>query len=408
MRDYYQILEIRPGSSAEEIKHAYRKLAKQYHPDINKTEDAHRKFIEITEAYEVLIHQTTYEELETGQQPDYNYEVFIREVREEAQRQARMRYEKFAREHEALRESGLYDVSLLLKYLGKALLPFIAIGLIAIPIGVSVSDGSILPVFYLFFFWVIGGILLFYVVQNRKGYFKLGKFYYSFKKIARFYTQPNETTTEECFYCPGLKANSHPYKIGMVQIKDIRLENNGPLQHSAHYGRKEFTVPFPRSQKAFIVHSISSAIKITAIFFSMLILHFNSFLWRFIGGIIIGWLLSMFVLTITSTRSKSGYLFSYGTIIKIAVWFTVIILLSTFDINHLNIITSDYIKLSMVFLLFADAVIEQVLKSFKRIHLFMPILKYYKNLAGYFENKCHFYLEIPGWTTIYPFIRWLF
>jgi molecular chaperone DnaJ len=54
-RDYYEILGISKGSSSEEIKKAYRKLAMQYHPDRNPgNKEAEAKFKEATEAYEVL------------------------------------------------------------------------------------------------------------------------------------------------------------------------------------------------------------------------------------------------------------------------------------------------------------------------------------------------------------------
>ena len=53
-RDYYEVLGVSKTASKDEIKKAYRKLSKQYHPDINKAEDAADKFKEIKEAYEVL------------------------------------------------------------------------------------------------------------------------------------------------------------------------------------------------------------------------------------------------------------------------------------------------------------------------------------------------------------------
>jgi curved DNA-binding protein len=53
-KDYYATLGVKKDSSQEEIQKAYRKLARKYHPDVNKDADAERKFKEIGEAYEVL------------------------------------------------------------------------------------------------------------------------------------------------------------------------------------------------------------------------------------------------------------------------------------------------------------------------------------------------------------------
>ena len=52
-RDYYEVLGLSKGASKDEIK-AYRRLAKKYHPDVSKEENAIEKFKEVQEAYEVL------------------------------------------------------------------------------------------------------------------------------------------------------------------------------------------------------------------------------------------------------------------------------------------------------------------------------------------------------------------
>jgi len=53
-KDYYKILGVARGASQEEIKRAYRKLARKYHPDVSKEPNAEEKFKELQEANEVL------------------------------------------------------------------------------------------------------------------------------------------------------------------------------------------------------------------------------------------------------------------------------------------------------------------------------------------------------------------
>ena len=53
-RDYYDVLGVGRGASGDDIKKAYRKLARQYHPDVNKDSGAEARFKEVNEAYEVL------------------------------------------------------------------------------------------------------------------------------------------------------------------------------------------------------------------------------------------------------------------------------------------------------------------------------------------------------------------
>jgi curved DNA-binding protein len=53
-KDYYDTLGVSRGASAEEVKRAYRKLARKYHPDVSKEKNAEAKFKDLQEAYEVL------------------------------------------------------------------------------------------------------------------------------------------------------------------------------------------------------------------------------------------------------------------------------------------------------------------------------------------------------------------
>src|SRR5215211_1264149 len=53
-RDYYEVLGVAKGADKTEIKSAFRRLAREYHPDVSKHTDADARFKEINEAYEVL------------------------------------------------------------------------------------------------------------------------------------------------------------------------------------------------------------------------------------------------------------------------------------------------------------------------------------------------------------------
>ena len=53
-RDYYEVLDVPRGATAEEIKSSFRRLARQFHPDMNKDADAEERFKEINEAYAIL------------------------------------------------------------------------------------------------------------------------------------------------------------------------------------------------------------------------------------------------------------------------------------------------------------------------------------------------------------------
>lgn len=98
MADFYMVLGLQDGSSIEDIKKAYRKKAREYHPDLNHSGGAMDKFIEATEAYEFLLAHANSNYVDQGafNSTMEEWNLYRRDVaRHRAQKYARASYVQF-------------------------------------------------------------------------------------------------------------------------------------------------------------------------------------------------------------------------------------------------------------------------------------------------------------------------
>lgn len=86
--DYYTVIGLARDAAPDDIKHAYRRLARKYHPDVSKEENAEMRFKEITQAYEVLRvpeKRASYDQLKTSKDAGMNFrQAYGRNTRREA------------------------------------------------------------------------------------------------------------------------------------------------------------------------------------------------------------------------------------------------------------------------------------------------------------------------------------
>ena len=396
-KNYHSILGIDPDASPEDIKRSYRRLAKKFHPDINPSADAHDRFIEISEAYEILINRDLayyYRQKRASVDTETvraEYDKARDAAREKARRYARMKYEKFKQEQEVFKKSGWHDVILTLRYMIRILVfPLIAFLIIMPLISEAVAEhpsGFVM-------FWLFATILVIFISNNWKNYFRLDQYYYGISGLIKLALDSFKLSREECYYCSGHQAVSFPYKLSLFRIRNILLRSYGGLYgRSAGMDRVIKTVRIPRSRKALIVHGSCSILKIICLAFC--IYFFKSEPFTYFGipaGIIAGTTISWLVSALFSTRPKLTCFLSYGMIIKFTVWLVCIWFIGKYAI----------------ILLFFDPMVEVILRQASGDRLFIPLVEQHPRINHLLKNRYQVYLELPIWSVLNPLFRWLF
>ncbi len=412
---YYALLGVSPGVEEKELKKIYRKLALKLHPDVNDNPDATEHFREICEAYEIVLRQeqkaaeihTSHLQEEDEEEIDPSvYEEIIREAREKARQRARMKYEKIKAEREFFENN---DFFLILRYVGHYLAIPLGLAMILIPVYIAVTH-ELMILFGTIFFWLVGIVILSHIWSNRKKWFRLGKVKTGWKDVVTFFSADiRENARDECFYSPHRKANSKPFRYSMLKVRDIQLENHGPFMHSVGYKRKYHEVVVPRSAHAYRVHFFLSFFKPLFLLFALIFFPTPSIIWRFILGMAGAWILSGLVLLVTFTKPKNAFLLNPFLLIKLSLWMIVIISQTTFY-PGLVFYTTDILGLFItLLLLFLDMVLDVVLRLFPFYpHFYLPITKQPPVVIRLFRNGYQNYLDVPVWSTLYPFLRWLF
>ena len=97
-RSYYDVLGVVPNASQDDIKRAYRRLAKAYHPDLNRDPDADARFKEINEANQILS--------APDRRAQYDRLVLMQEMHTEHEQEKRVRYEEWRQTQGGVRQSA--------------------------------------------------------------------------------------------------------------------------------------------------------------------------------------------------------------------------------------------------------------------------------------------------------------
>lgn len=143
MKDYYRILGLKPDASFDEIKKAYRTLAKRYHPDSSHHLSSEGRFIEVNEAYEFLadpVRRSGYKgrpkiSPEEAKRREDIYRQWVQNqqdlARRRAQRHSRESFDKFS-------ESSIYKTAMLVSRVYNYIFFAVGVALTIVPVTIMI------------------------------------------------------------------------------------------------------------------------------------------------------------------------------------------------------------------------------------------------------------------------------
>lgn len=402
----YKILGLQPGAGKAEVKKAYRRLAKKYHPDINPTASGAEKFLEITRAY----HELTEERI-IPYKRDRSYakaDEIIRKERQKARERERKRRNEQEEADRRFRESGWYDLLLLTKYVLHVLVLAGSIAAIVVPILLAfiIEPAVFIATLY---FVVIGAFGIWHVCKNRKTWFRLGQFNTNREKIVSWFRKPaTHASNDPCYYMKGQKADGRAYRVKLVRIEGIRVVSYGAMDHQATYNNKATSLVIPRSARAELIHRICSLTRIFLIILAIFLFPVSSLFWRLVAGILAAALVSFLLLKISGVKSKTSFLFTPALCIKATAWTFAMLSISHFGPGF-DIVPGEYKWIVIAGLFFLlDMLFDLLLGLFPFYQrLFVPLLSQGKVMNRLYKEGFRNYVEYPFFSVFYPFYLWI-
>jgi curved DNA-binding protein CbpA len=174
--DYYKVLNISENATLEEIKKAFRELAKEYHPDKNKSSDASVKFREVFEAYEILKNKITKDIFDERRRKFYNkksaefnndkytksetYEYVKKEANKRAEYFSKMTFDDFLQSSLFMLKKATSKFALLLMFLFGLFMIFFGFFAMA-----NTNNSGGFGFLIMLFCFAFGGTLI-YIAQN--------------------------------------------------------------------------------------------------------------------------------------------------------------------------------------------------------------------------------------------------